>query len=74
MKKRFHKLDLDLYEETLNNGLSVYIVPMKNVNNIYATFTTKYGGVDTTFQSNGKVIKTPAGVAHFLEQLPFFWC
>ena len=34
MKKRFHKLDLDLYEETLNNGLSVYIVPMKNVNNM----------------------------------------
>ncbi len=71
MKKRFHKLDLDLYEETLNNGLSVYIVPMKNVNNIYATFTTKYGGVDTTFQSNGKVIKTPAGVAHFLEHKMF---
>lgn len=71
MKKKFHKLDLCLYQETLNNGLTVYIVPMKNTNNIYATFTAKYGSVDTTFRYQNQIVKSPAGVAHFLEHKMF---
>lgn len=71
MKKKFNKLDLDLYEETLDNGLKVYIVPKENTNNIYATFTTKYGSVDTKFKLDDKVITSPAGIAHFLEHKMF---
>ena len=71
MKKKFNKLDLDLYEETLDNGLKVYIAPKKNTNNIYATFTTKYGSVDTKFKVDDKVITSPDGIAHFLEHKMF---
>lgn len=71
MKINFNKLDLTLYHEKLDNGLDIYIVPKDNVNNIYATFTTKYGGVDTNFKLNGKDVKSPAGIAHFLEHKMF---
>jgi len=71
MNKKFNKLDLKLYEETLDNGLKIYIVPKKNVNNIYVTFTAKYGSVDTEFKVDGKIIKSPDGIAHFLEHKMF---
>ena len=66
-------LDLDLYSETLENGLSVFVVPKKNCNNIYATFTTNYGSVQNEFVPYGKeeMIKVPEGVAHFLEHKLF---
>ena len=41
-KSRLEKLDLNLYEETLDNGLRVFIVPKDNVNGIYATFSTDF--------------------------------
>ena len=37
------KLDTNIFFEKLDNGLEVYVVPKKNINNIYATFTTKFG-------------------------------
>ena len=66
-------LDLDLYSEILENGLSVFVVPKKNCNNIYATFTTNYGSVQNEFVPYGKeeMIKVPEGVAHFLEHKLF---
>ncbi len=71
MKRKFNNLDLELYEETLENGLRVYMIPKKNVSNIYVTFTTKYGSVDTTFELDGKKITSPNGIAHFLEHKMF---
>lgn len=67
------RLDVDIYEETLKNGLQVYLVPKKNVNNIYATFTTKYGGTDHEFVPIHKktMTKFPHGIAHFLEHKMF---
>ena len=72
-KSRLEKLGLDLYEETLKNGLKVYVVPKDNVNGIYATFSTKFGSVYSEFVPNGskKMIKVPLGVAHFLEHKMF---
>ena len=46
------KLDLELYEETLKNGLKVFIVPKENVNGIYATLSTKFGSIHTEFTLN----------------------
>ena len=71
MKTEFNKLDLDLYYEKLENGLDVYIVPKNNINNIYVTYTTKYGSADTTFVLDGKKIETEKGIAHFLEHKLF---
>ena len=72
-KSSLEKLDLELYEETLDNGLKVYVVPKENVNGIYATFSTKFGSIQTEFVPNGsdKMIKVPLGVAHFLEHKMF---
>lgn len=62
---------MDLYSFKLQNGLEVYIVPKKNVNNIYATLNVKYGSVDLNFKLNGKTINSKTGIAHFLEHKMF---
>lgn len=73
IKKSLEKLNIDVYEDTLKNGLSLYIVPMKDKNNIYVTFTTKYGSNISEFVPilEKDYIKVPNGVAHFLEHKVF---
>ena len=72
-KSSLEKLDLELYEETLDNGLRIFVVPKENVNGIYATFSTDFGSIQTEFvPSDGdEMIKVPLGVAHFLEHKMF---
>lgn len=72
-KKIFHKLDLDYYVDVLESGLQVYVVPMKNHNGIYATFTTKYGSNDNEFvpYHRSQMETFPDGIAHFLEHKVF---
>lgn len=74
MKKREIKdLDLFLYEETLDNGLTIYVIPKENTESIYVTFTTKFGGYHTEFipREENDFIKVPDGIAHFLEHKMF---
>lgn len=74
MKKTpLYKLDLDIYEEVLDNGLKIYIIPKNDVNNIYATFSTNYGSIQNEFIpiNEEKMIKVPDGIAHFLEHKVF---
>lgn len=62
----------DIYYTQLDNGLKVYFYINDNVHNNYVTFTTKYGSVDNEFiLENGKKIKMPNGIAHFLEHKVF---
>ena len=63
----------DIYFETLDNGLNVYLYVNKNMHNNYATFTTKYGSVNNEFSlgTDGKFYKVPNGIAHFLEHKVF---
>jgi len=72
-RSNLEKIDLELYEETLDNGLKVYIVPKENTNGIYATFNTKFGSIHSEFVPNDKdeMVKVPLGVAHFLEHKMF---
>jgi len=72
-KSNLEKLDLELYQETLSNGLEVYIVPKENINGIYATFNTKFGSIHTEFKPNDsdEYVKVPLGIAHFLEHKMF---
>ena len=67
------KLDLFVYTETLDSGLTIYVIPKKNVNNIYATYTAKYGSNVNEFKIPGenKFIKVNDGIAHFLEHKLF---
>ena len=72
-KTNIEKLKLEIYEEKLENGLEIYIIPKNNCNNIYATFTTKYGSnIDNFIPINTKKMKKyPLGIAHFLEHKMF---
>ena len=72
-KIELQKQDLTVYQEVLENGLTVFVVPKKDVNNIYATFTTNYGSNVLEFVPNGKdkFTKVPLGIAHFLEHKMF---
>lgn len=72
-KTSLNKMYLDVFSKTLFNGLKVYIIPKKEVNNIYVTFTTKYGSNIVEFVPNGEkdYIKVPLGIAHFLEHKMF---
>lgn len=71
MEKHSYKIiNLDVYEEVLDNGLRVYISKIKR-NSIHARITTFFGGSILEFKSNGKDYKMPGGVAHFLEHKMF---
>lgn len=72
-KTNIDKLKLELYQEKLENGLEIYIIPKKNCNNIYATISTKYGSnIDEFIPINNKKMKKfPLGIAHFLEHKMF---
>ena len=67
------KLDINVYYEKLENGLEVFIAPKDNVNNIYATYSTKYGSNKNDFVPIGKnkMITVPLGISHFLEHQLF---
>ena len=62
-----------LIYEKLINGLEIYMVPKKEVKNVYATFTTKYGSNINEFVpiNENKMVKVPEGIAHFLEHKVF---
>ena len=73
MKKiTINKINEDIYYEKLDNGLDVYLYVNNNIQNNYVTFTTKYGSVYNEFEDeNGRMIKVPNGIAHFLEHKVF---
>ena len=66
-------VDEDIYFDTLDNGLQVYLYINKNMHNNYVTFTTKYGSVNNEFclEKDEKFCKVPNGIAHFLEHKVF---
>jgi len=72
MKKiTIKKINEDIYYEKLDNGLDVYLYVNKNIHNNYVTFTTRYGSVYNEFRCDGKLMKVPNGIAHFLEHKVF---
>ncbi len=61
-----------VYQETLPNGLPIYVVSRPDYGKQFAFFATRYGGMDTRFQvEDGEWMETPAGVAHYLEHKLF---
>lgn len=68
---QYPELDEILYQEKLENGLTVAVVPRKGFARSIAYFVTDFGSVHTEFTLDGKTYQTPAGVAHFLEHKMF---
>lgn len=67
------KVKEKLYIEKLENGLTVMIVPKKNIQKKYVIWGTNYGSIDNEFVVPGetKNTKVPDGIAHFLEHKLF---
>ena len=72
-RSNLEKIDLEIFEGVLDNGLRVYIVPKENTNGIYATFNTRFGSINSEFipKDKDEMVKVPLGVAHFLEHKMF---
>ena len=70
---RFHYPELDetLYRQTLENGLTVCVVPRKGFTKHLAYFVTDYGSIHTDYRLGGQEYHAPAGVAHYLEHKMF---
>ena len=72
MKQTFYKrIGESVYSHRLPNGLEIRIIPKPGYTKKYAFFATRYGGMDTRFQLNGRWLDTPAGIAHYLEHKMF---
>ena len=59
------------YTTKLDNGLKIFIVPNDRVEDIFVTYTVKYGGCNFPFLIDKKMQKLPSGIAHFLEHKMF---
>ena len=66
-------LDETVYNGTHKSGLKVIVIKKKGFSKSYATFSTKYGSVNTEFVVPGesKATKVIDGIAHFLEHKVF---
>ena len=63
---------MNIYTETLSNGLEIYMLPYENKKNYFITFATKYGSEVIEFTDvSKKTHKPPLGIAHFLEHKMF---
>ncbi len=74
MKKIENKLiDECVYEEKLENGMTILVAPKHETNKKYIIWGTKFGSLDNHFiePNTGKEIKVPDGVAHYLEHKMF---
>lgn len=72
MKKwQFPRLRELCFETTLENGLSICVVPRPGYQKSYAFFATSYGGMNVRFRTDAGWQDSPAGVAHFLEHKMF---
>ena len=61
-----------LYQATLENGLTVSLLPKNDFNEVYGVVTVYVGSVDTEFTARDRKKKTyPKGIAHFLEHKLF---
>ena len=67
------KVKETLYKEVLQNGMTVMIVPKKNIRKKYIIWGVQYGSNDNKFIVPGETEPTevPKGVAHFLEHKMF---
>ena len=67
------KVKEKLYIEKLENGLTIMIMPKKDIQKKYAIFATNYGSIDNKFIAPGEteVTQVPEGIAHYLEHKMF---
>ena len=65
------KVKEKVYIEKLQNGLTVMIIPKKDISKKYVIWGTEFGSIDNNFTINGNEVKIPDGIAHYLEHKLF---
>ena len=71
-KKYYPAVKETLYQTSLENGLTVTLLPKKDFNEVYGVVSVKVGSVDTRFTVDGNDLQQyPQGIAHFLEHKLF---
>ena len=68
---KLKKLDVSCFEEDLDNGLKIVLLPFLNKKNYFISYGTYFGADITNFTVNKKEVKVPDGIAHFLEHKMF---
>ena len=72
---KFHVFNSELlgekyYKTVHNSGLTVCVFP-KEMSTTYGILSVNFGGNDTKYRKNGKMLEIPEGCAHFLEHKLF---
>ena len=72
-KKYYDTLNESVYTATHKSGLKIILIKKPGFKKSYATFSTKYGSIDTEFIVPGEteVTRVIDGIAHFLEHKVF---
>ena len=71
-KKYYPAVKETLYQTSLENGLTVTLLPKKDFNEVYGVVSVQVGSVDTRFTADDKGLQQyPQGSAHFLEHKLF---
>ncbi|HZW67231.1 MAG TPA: pitrilysin family protein [Pseudogracilibacillus sp.] len=72
-KISYDHIEETLYEKTLSNGLSVFLLPKPQMTKSFGIFMTNYGSMHNNFTPLGSETKitVPDGIAHFLEHKLF---
>lgn len=71
--KKYKNINETLYVFKLDSGLEVNFIPKKGFESKMAILATKFGSFNSvsTIKVDGKTIKIPEGIAHFLEHRMF---
>ena len=67
----YNRLGEIQYRGQLDNGLRICVIPKPGFARKYAFFAVNYGSIDTAFTLEGRDLRTPDGVAHYLEHKTF---
>lgn len=67
------KVKEKVYIEKLENGLTVAVIPKKEICKKYVIWGTEFGSIDNNFKltKTGEIVKVPDGIAHYLEHKLF---
>ena len=69
--REYPRLGEKLYKQTLSNGLTVMVANRPGFTRKLAYFVTDFGAIHTDFELEGRTVRVPAGIAHFLEHKMF---
>ncbi len=70
-RQQFPEIGESYYEERLENGLRVRVIPKAGFAKKYAFLAVDFGSIDTKFTLKGRDITVPDGIAHYLEHKMF---